>query len=226
MRKILNIAHRGASGYKKENTIESFEEAVNLGADFIELDIQKTKDNQIVVFHDTRLDEGERVSELEFSYLKDRLLNKGIDLPLLEDVLSQFNHRIGINIEIKSFGIVDLLKEKLKVYNTENIIVSSFIHPVLKELKIKLPYLKLGMLVSAYLIDPLNVLNTVGTDLIIQNFEFVDKRYVDLLHSNNKKIFVWTVNEEKDMEFILDMGVEGIITDYPSRLKRLLGKIL
>lgn len=224
MRKIFNIAHRGASGYKPENTIEAFEKAIELGADFIELDAQKTIDNQIVVYHDTIFTDGTLVMRMSADELKDKAVKTGIKVPLLEEVIGLLNNRVNMNIEIKSVGMIDILISLLQKYNVEKIIISSFIHSCLLEAKGKAPDIERGVLVDKPTVNSLDVLESFGTDLIIGNFEFVSKKNVETLHENNKKIFVWTVNDAADMKKMIDFKVDGIMTDYPDRLNKFLSE--
>lgn len=223
--RIVTIAHRGASGYELENTIEAFKKAIDLGADFIELDVQKSSDDQVIVYHDTKFEDGSVVAEMSSDQAKRKALKKGIKVPVLDEVLKVVNNKIGLNIEIKSAGMIDLLIEKLKGYNTDGIILSSFMHNCLLELKQKAPHISLGALVSIRPMDPLEILHSTKTDLIIQNFEFIDKSYVELLHKNDKKIFVWTVNYIGDIKRAIDFDVDGIITDYPDRVKGVLSNL-
>ncbi|MBU4478722.1 MAG: glycerophosphodiester phosphodiesterase [Candidatus Omnitrophica bacterium] len=221
MRKPLIIAHRGARGNKPENTLESFQEAVRLAADFVELDVQKSADEKIVVLHDYHWKNCCRVSDTPYLRIKNAGLKRKIKIPLLEEVLEALDNRIGIDIEIKSMDrdILTLLVRALKGHNKRKIIVSSFIHRHLVELKELLPSLRLGALMSCRPIDPLPILKAARTDLLIQHAEFVDEEYVHLLHRNKKQIFVWTVNDTEDLRRMARCGVDGIVSDFPDRAR-------
>ena len=225
MRKPLIIAHRGARGYKPGNTLESFQEAIRLGADSVELDVQKSADAKLVVLHDYHWKNGCRISDTPYLRIKNAGLKRKIKIPLLEEVLEALNNRIGIDIEIKSMDrdILTLLVRVLKGYNKRKIIISSFIHRHLVELKELLPSLRSGALLSCRPIDPLPILKAARTDLLIQHAEFVDEEYVRLLHRNKKQIYVWTVNDAADLLRMVRCKVDGIVSDFPDRARGAIG---
>ena len=216
---IFNIAHRGASAYKSENTIESFKKAIELGSDIVEFDVQKTIDNKIIVLHNKRFKTGKSVAKITYSEVKEKLLKKGIKVPLLNEVIKTINNRIVINIEIKGKNMVDLLVSVLKDYDTKNIIVSSFSHENLFELKKKMPKINVGVLLIKQRDDCLQLLDSLGTDLVIQKFRFVDRNYIEFLHHNKKKIWVWTLNRPLSIKKAIFLNVDGIFTNYPDRVK-------
>lgn len=114
---MIVIGHRGACGHETENTITSFEKAIELGVDYVELDVQKTLDGQIVVFHDQKLFNKIPIEEITLSDFKQKLLKTGVDVPTLDEVFEFIDDRIGINIEIKSTIPADLLIEKKRNMN-------------------------------------------------------------------------------------------------------------
>jgi glycerophosphoryl diester phosphodiesterase len=221
MKKILNIAHRGASAYEPENTLAAFEKAIALGADCIEFDVQVTRDKQIIVYHDISFPDGTLLSNLNAGQIQQKALEQsGIKVPLLDVVLTTLGTRIAINIEIKSLALVDVLIDQLQG-RYQHIICSSFIHPAIVELGGKAPEIPRGIVVNRRPQSPLRLLKEAGTELIIQNFASVDKEYVENLHTHKKKIFVWTVNSPVDLQTALSFGVDGIITNYPDVLNAL-----
>ncbi|MBU1044763.1 MAG: glycerophosphodiester phosphodiesterase [Candidatus Omnitrophica bacterium] len=224
MRKILCIAHRGASAYRPENTIKAFEKAIKQHADCIEIDVQKTADNQLVVYHDTSFQNKELLKDQNLAAVKQEGKSRGIDVPTLDEVLDKLNNRIILNIEIKSPGLVDLLVKKLKAYDPKKIICSSFIHSVLSEFEAKAPGIARAPVIGCQMLDPLRLLKNTNSEILVQNHEFVDKNYVELLHKKNKRIFVYTVNKVAALNQMIGYNVDGIMTDYPDVLVGLLNK--
>ena len=218
-KKILCIAHRGSSAYKPENTLAAFEKAIEQHADCIELDVQITKDAELVVYHDVFFKDGSLVREKTLAEVKYEGAERGIDVPSLDEVLYFLNNRIKLNIEIKATGIVDALLGKLKLYDRKKIICSSFIHEVLIEIRQKLPTLSTALISCAKYKDPVRILDEAACGILVQNHEFIDQAYVDLLHRKNKLIFAFTVNNRKGFKRMIDLGVDGIFTDYPDLLK-------
>ncbi|MBU0468188.1 MAG: glycerophosphodiester phosphodiesterase [Candidatus Omnitrophica bacterium] len=218
---MIIIGHRGACGYERENTIKSFEKAIEIGVDYVELDVQKTVDDEIVVFHDKRTFDNIPIEDISLSRLKQELLKEGIIVPTLDEVLECINGRIGVNMEIKSRMPAGLIIEKIKKYkcDLDKVIVSSFMHDLLLEVKRSEPHIKTGVLLTSRLLDPFDILNKLQSRIIIQNYEFIDKDYIDMLHKGNAEIFVWTVNELQDIKNMIDLKVDGIISDFPDRIR-------
>ena len=96
----LIIAHRGASSYAKENTIESFKKAMLLGADMIEFDVRRTKDNILIAFHDEMI-RGHSVKELTYEAISQLARNQGFDIPTVEEVLKWSRGKIRLDVELK-----------------------------------------------------------------------------------------------------------------------------
>ncbi|MFH1223012.1 MAG: glycerophosphodiester phosphodiesterase [Pseudomonadota bacterium] len=212
---MLVIAHRGASGYKPENTIEAFEAAVEMGADFIEIDVQETADDKLVVWHDTRFKNGVRSTEISYAELKKLASVRGIDVPLFSQTLKVLNNRIKINVEIKTMRIMELLLKEIYSYDADKLLFSSFNHEFIRIIRRKTPHLKTAALIVSRLLDPLQVMASLDTDILIQHFQHVDRDYIEFLHNNNKKLYVWNIDNERDMRDFKKMEVDGIFTDYP-----------
>ncbi|MFH1460267.1 MAG: glycerophosphodiester phosphodiesterase [Candidatus Omnitrophota bacterium] len=218
---MIIIAHRGASGYKPENTIDAFETAIEMGADFIEIDVQQTSDGKIVIWHDTRLENGQALEDLTYAQLQSRAARRNLEVLLLASVLERISSRIGINIEIKTVRIIDQLLDEITVFDKNKLIISSFNHKYIKTIQSKAPELEMGTLIVSRLLDPLAILNSLNSEILIQHFEHVDQEYVDFLHKNKKKIFVWNINNQPDMLKFKKIGVDGIFTDYPDLAVRI-----
>lgn len=216
------IAHRGASGECIENTIEAFERAYEQGADFIELDVQQTSDNFLVVYHDSHFSDGINVSDIPYKQFKERTEKLGISAPLLKDVLILLDGKVGINIEIKRLFDIDLLLSQSKNYPKDKVIYSSFDHTIITKLMKKDPKVLTGTLMVSRVIDPFPCMRALNSKILIQHFGFVTKDFVDIVHRNKCEIFVWTVNYVPDIHWFINLEVDGIFTDYPSKLRDIL----
>ncbi len=221
---MIIIGHRGACGYEADNTIKSFEKAIELGADYVELDAQKTLDDKIVVFHDKRLFDKIPIEEISLLDLKQEALKAGVGIPTLGEVFEFINDRIGINIEVKSKMPADLIIKEIRKYkcDIDKIIVSSFLHDCLFELRENDSQIKIGVLLDSKLPDPFDILDNLQSKIIIQKYEHIGRNYVDMLHNRNIEIFVWTVNEPEDIKKMVELNVDGIISDFPDRARSLL----
>lgn len=218
------IAHRGSSGERVENTIEAFVKARDDGADFIEFDVQQTADDYLVIYHDSHFKDGINVSDISYEEFRRRTKYLGVDAPLFDDVLYVLNGEVGINIEIKCLKDVELLNRQTKHYPNDKIIFSSFDHTVIAQLKKNNPTVNTATLLVSRLLDPIPVINSLESEILCQHYEFVDKGYVELIHSYGKKIYVWTLNYIPDIHWFIELGVDGIFTDYPARVKKILSQ--
>ena len=124
---MIIIGHRGACGYEAENTIRSFEKAIELGADYVELDVQKTLDDEIVVFHDKRLPDKTLIEDITLLSLKKELMKVRINVPTLDEVLEFIKGRIGVNIEIKSRMPAGLITGKIKNYKLTKLFQNKYV---------------------------------------------------------------------------------------------------
>ena len=217
---MKKIGHRGVKGVKLENTTESILEAVKLGFDMAEIDIQMTKDSKIVVFHDYDLkrlfDHNRKISEL----LYDELTGITDKIPLLEEVADKIKDTdLELNIEIKELyqkdKIIEELMHILKQYSfKERVLISSFDHLVLKEIKKRDSSFKTAVLTASKPVDPVSVIKAADADGYNSIYYFVDKEMVENCHKNGYFVNIWTVNTKEEIEYYKEMGVDGIISDY------------
>ncbi len=226
-------AHRGASSEKPENTMYAFEEAVNLGADWIELDVQQSKDGQIFVCHDSNLKRitGVDANAWELDYSEIRELDAGSFLdasysdaymPLLDEVIQYAKkNNIKLNIELKPTGnetdyeqkVIDLIKENNFMFDC---VVSSLQYDCLsrvKEIDSNIQTVYVGALAYG------NILQMNDADGFSLEEQNVTESVVSKIHNAGKQLFVWTVNDEDSVEELIDLGVDNIITDDVQMVK-------
>lgn len=226
-------AHRGASGYAPENTLAAFALADKMGADGIELDVQLTKDGQLVVCHDETIDRCSDhrgfVKDYTLSELKKFNFNNHNDqypfceIPTLEEVLELVKPtKMVINIELKTGifnypSIEEKTIEMVKKYDMENrIIYSSFNHyTILNILKIN-PHANCGFLHTDCIIDIADYAEKYAVKNLHPAFYFLlnEKYYQDAI-KHNLAINAWTINDEKYILAALKMKINAIITNYP-----------
>ncbi|MFS4418623.1 glycerophosphodiester phosphodiesterase [Maribacter sp. 2307ULW6-5] len=224
----LVIGHRGAMGHETENSLASVQKALDLGVDMMEIDVFKIKSNEIVVFHDQtvdRLTNGPgNIEEYTISDLQRLILDGGHKIPMLQDVLKLIDNQVALNIELKGANTADRVNHIIKYYaesrgwDFENFIISSFRWDELEEMRRLNPKVRLAVLAED---DPLLALPTA----IKLNAEAINPHHAQLNADNvaqikeaGFKIYTWTVNEPKDIQRMKDLGVDGIITDYPDRV--------
>jgi glycerophosphoryl diester phosphodiesterase len=247
---LLVIAHRGASGLAPENTLIAFEKAIQIGVDRIEMDLRQTIDGEVVVIHDKTIKRTTNgwgsVHKLSLKKLQRYSAGSWFHhkysaerVPTFRDVLELVNGRTKLLLEIKEGSpyhhhieknILDLINE----YNAHDwCIVQSFNDKVLQNFR-KLPQLNSDVqkLFEAFIpVAPFyggsrfsyKRIKSYGfAEEININYRYVTPLVVRKVHQLGKKVNVWTVNEPANLRKYVNMGVDGIITDYPDRLKKIL----
>ena len=219
--------HRGASRDYPENTIIAFQKAKDLGADWVELDVQQTKDKQLIISHDSNLKRvtglNKNIYEVTYDEIKDLDAGSFKDpsfssarIPLLEDVIKwALLNNMKLNIELKPTGheeefeesVVDLINE----YNfSKRCVITSQIYEVLENVKSYDQDIKTVYVMSlAYG----NILNLDKADYFSVEANSVNKNMVKQIHNEGKKIYAWTVNNEKNIRNMIDLDVDNVITD-------------
>ena len=221
MRRTNVIAHRGASGYEYENSRAAFRRAVMLDADGVELDIHATSDGAIVVHHDPELPGVGPIALLTSAEARQVRIRNGEPLPLLQEVLDLVGDH-DVWVEVKSLpGAHD--QALLEVLDAGPVphryAVHSFDHRIVRRLGEERPELARGILLSAYLDDPVAALRAVGATTLWQEWQLVDQALVEAVHAAGCRINAWTVNEVGDLEHLVRLGVDGLCGNYPDRIR-------
>lgn len=226
---MLNIAHRGASGHITENSIESFNMAIEMGADIIEMDIRQCKTGELVIYHDLYCN-GNLIDNMS----KDECIEQNI--VIFKDMIEKLTHRVKIYLDLKTpflynekqmnlymskvmENIIHIISEKY--FTEDDIILASFDHNLIKSLKKSLCYLninpKFGLIFSS---NPIkyNNYNTNICDYIIQCKSSLSIKFLNFCKGKKMKILVYTVNDKKIMNLLIETKIDGIITNYPDIL--------
>lgn len=214
------IAHRGASGYIVESTLQSFQTARDMQADMIELDVQTTSDDQIIVFHDNDLsritNQSGIIHEMTLKEIKDINLGEDLRIPLLSEVLDMVKGYVGVNIELKMSGIerslLDIVKER-KMLN--DVMFSSFFHGTLITIRELSQNATTAILHNKPIADLVQYAKELRANAINPLYTMVDEEFVEDAHREGLNVFPWTVNDRNSMSKLLHFGVDGIITDFP-----------
>ena len=251
-----NIAHRGASGHYPENTMLAFEKAVEKGADVLELDVWLSQDDQVVVIHDETVDrttDGEgkvrdhtldELQALDAAYhfkLDDSYpyRGKGVKIPTLKEVLTEFDQK-PVVVEVKKTGeqmAAQVAEDIRKTEAEDRVLIASMDAPTVQALRKLLPDTASaageGEALQFYLLSKLGLAGFIDWD-----FEglFVPTRFMGLpvltppfrsaARANGIHIHVWTVNDPEEMESLLNMNTQGILTDYPGLLKDIMDQTM
>ncbi len=215
---MLKIGHRGAKGHAPENTLISFQKALELSVDGIELDVHLSKDNIPVVIHDSTVNRTTITKGKVIDFTAKELQNLGI--PTLEDVFNLIQNQCEINIEIKIFGatkaVLDLVNNSS--FDTEKIIISSFDWNALQEVRFHHETIRIGVLTETDLDLALAFAKFIKAYSIHPYFHLLTLETVKKIKEKEFKIFPWTVNELEDITFVKSLQIDGIITDFPERI--------
>jgi glycerophosphoryl diester phosphodiesterase len=251
---FLVIAHRGGRDLGPESTLHTFQRAVDLGVDVLEMDVRSTKDGELIVIHDSTVDRTTNGTGFvqDFSLVELKTLDaghrwspdngrsfpmrgKGLTVPTLAEVFQAFPAtRMNIEIKESQTTVIDALCRLIRDYQkTKLVMIASFDASHLKKFRAQCPQVATSMgareaflfygLQRAYLekiysppAQALQVPEYYG------NTQVITQRFIDAAHARNMRVHVWTVNDKKRMQELINLGVDGIITDYPGRLLGLL----
>lgn len=221
MRRPRVIAHRGASGYEYENSRAAFRRAVILDADGIELDVHSTRDGGIVVHHDPEIPGVGPIAQLSLAEARNARIRNGEPLPLLTEILELVGPR-EVWVEVKSLPAA-YDQQLLDVLDggpaPERYAVHSFDHRIIDRLGEARPSLRRGILLSAYLKDPVSVMRAVGATTLWQEWQLIDQDLVNQIHDSGGELIAWTVNELGDLDRMVRVGVDGLCGNYPDRIR-------
>lgn len=228
------MAHRGDSTEAPENTLPAFQSAIDHGADAAEMDVQMTKDGTIVVLHDSSIDRTStghgNIWEVTYDEIKDldngSFFNAGFAdtrIPTLEQVIDLCKGKLYLNIEIKRTGhdegieqkVVDIIKAKDFVDECD---ITSMDYDTLVNVrkidsKIKTVYTTNVILGNVEDLGAADALSVEGT--------FVSQAFITSMHQNGKEFYVWTINDEDEMQKMINLGANAIITNNPTTCRQI-----
>ena len=233
---FINYAHRGASAYAPENTMSAFVKALEMKANGIELDLQKTKDGKIVIFHDNTLDKHSNASGKIADYTYSELMKfdfgswfdekyKNERIVLFEDFAQKFlSKKLTFAIELKQEGIEKDTLDIVNKYAThDNIYISSFEYRYLENIRKFNSKIKISWLI----VDQINnhniskLLKINGTQ-ICPKAESVTASDIKLANDNGLGVRLWGVFNEEIMKRVYNLNIEGMTVNFPDKLKELI----
>lgn len=240
-KRVLVYGHRGASAYAPMNTIPAFELAVEQGADAVELDVHLSKDGELVIVHDFTVNKttngtGE-VTEMTLAELKALDAGAwfapefaGTEIPTLDEVFEAVGKKLFVNVEIKSLsptgdGTEEAVAACIERHAMqERVIVSAFNPKVLKRFRPLMPSLPLG-----YLLSPDTMAGSTQVIVSPQSYdashlyhEMITESRMAWAKEHGHIVNVWTVNDPQRAKQLANLGVHGIMSDYPDLIKQAL----
>ena len=231
----LVIAHRGASAQRPENTLPAYALAVEQRADMIEIDLHRTRDGVVVITHDETLEHlGGRGAIEDASFAAVRALDAGDGqrIPTLDEVLDAFATQIPFNLELKR-GVrgayAGLEAIALEAVERRGILgqtlFSSFFDPVLAELRRLCPTARIALLVQPRDQErSLERARAVGAEALNPWFGLATPELIAAAHAEGLAVYPYTVDDEDAMQRLLEIGADGLFTNHPERMRRLLSR--
>ena len=222
---IKIVGHRGAAGYAPENTLLSFQAAMDSGCDKVEMDIRVTKDGHAVVIHDATVNRTTNgkgpVSAKTLEEIKRLECSKEQKIPTLREVIDLCKNRIELIVELKEFGASRAVSEILEENGlTGSSLVISFDAGIVGEMKETNPKIKLGLLFKKPLFknkleNIWKVAEEVPLDYICPRSDSLNRKMVSEAHAKGLKVFAYNVNSKDIFRKMAESGVDEICTDYP-----------
>lgn len=228
MHKPLVIAHRGDSSRALENSLEAFRLALSIPVDMIEFDIRKSRDNVLFVMHDRETGRtADRNIDIEQAVSADisplRLKNHEA-VPTLNDVLALVDGKIALNIEVKSQGAGALAAELLALHGYRGpVLISSFREAEVAAARKVMPSIPVAGIFDTFIPEELVSYHAKGYAYVSLNRKTISEELIALFHERNILVYVWTVDNERDMRTMIEWHVDGIFSNRPSLLKSIVG---
>lgn len=233
---VLVVAHRGAAGAAPENTLASIRRAITDGADWVEIDVQETRDGQVVVIHDSdfmklagnplKVWDGDlaEIQQIDVgSWFGDEFVDERV--PTLEQVLEEIRGRSKLVIELKYYGhdqqleqrVVDLVES---AGMADDVVIMSLKLEGVKKIQALRPDWTAGLLAAT----AIGKLSKVDVDFLAVNQNMASPGFIRRAHATGKRVFVWTINDALSLSRWVSMGVDGVITDEPALANRVLAE--
>ena len=233
---FLAFAHRGGNEFAPENSYKSFKNAVDMGYRYLETDVHLTKDGYLIAFHDNSLDRVTNktglIKDLNLREVKEAKIDGSEEIPLLSELLDSFSNcffNIDCKVDETVKPLIGLIKSRSVV---ERVCVGSF-----SQKRIDFVRKNLGKFVNTSM-GPKEILLAKALSFVSANhcykstyaslpikrygIRLLNKSYIDYLKANNQRVIAWTINNEDEMRMLIKRGVDGIMTDKISLLKKVL----
>jgi glycerophosphoryl diester phosphodiesterase len=230
-KKFYVIGHRGACAYAPENTVPSFDKALDLGVDGLETDIRRTRDGVLVLFHDNILDNKSdltgRVQDYSYAELKKADFGgwfskeyKGAGILRLDEFLCRYGGRVHLNLEIKDVNIEQQLLDEIKAANleTEDFMITSFNLNSLKQIKKMDQAIPTGYLAADCKKETVHICLENKMEAICPRAAALNAEDVEYAHEKGLFVRAWGVADEDLMKKAYDAGADGMTIDFPDKL--------
>jgi glycerophosphoryl diester phosphodiesterase len=223
MPQVLRIGHRGAAGHAPENTLAAVRRGIELGVDFVEIDVRRTADGALVALHDptvNRTTNGKgRVDSLSLRDLRAFDAGGGERIPTVEEVLEIASGQTGLMIELKTAGVASSTVHTVQKARFPNpVIYASFLHPEFAAVRAIAPEAALMVLYERLPRQPVSDAMRYRPAYVGLRHDRASRRLVDAFHEEDVRVCVYTANSLREIRRALSLRVDGIISDFPERI--------
>ncbi len=225
----IKVGHRGAMGYAPENTLASFQKAIELGAGMAELDVQICKSGELVVIHDETVDRttngAGKIKDKTLTELKGLITDKNERIPTLTETLDFIDRKIKVNIELKgkntAFKVCRTIQRYIeeKGWTYDDFIVSSFHRTELLAVKFFDKNIKIGVLSET--VPPIRFMSfvkAIGAYSVNVPVDRINKKFIEKARKNNLKVFVFAANNSGEIEKAKSLNADYICSNYPDKI--------
>ena len=233
MKGMISIAHRGAANFAPENTKAAFQKAIELGADFLECDVHLSKDGELIIIHDDKVDRTTNgkgyVKDFTLAELKEldaggnfHASFAGEQIMTLDEFLDEFYGQAGLLIDLKNPLMYPGMEEKVVALLNEykelnSIIVQSFDMKSMRKMTTLLPELEVALLMKPSIRNvssqEINDMTSFAT-YINFNVSYINKHVINEIHNQGGKVLVWSTKNQRWVDKAYQYNVDGIITDF------------
>lgn len=218
--RVAVIGHRGARNLEPENTLRSFRKALELGVDYIETDVHRTRDNHLVLIHDDTVDRTTsgtgQVNELALAQVRALDAGKGEQVPTLLEALELVRGRVPLHVELKDPSAVELTLQQLSAQGMEDqVYATSFDTALLQRARALRPALRLEHIFGEPPPDAIQRAVSVGARRASCHFTKLTRQFVDGCHAAGIEVIAWPPNTREEQIQAVEYGVDLICSDRP-----------
>jgi glycerophosphoryl diester phosphodiesterase len=229
IKKVKVIAHRGQCLGEVENSMSAIKSSIKYKVDYAEIDVQETSDGVVVLMHDRSLKRltglNKNVDQLTFAQIEKQNIAAKVPgdmverVPTLEQVIKECEGKLNLIIEIKPYAnTTDLTNKVVNIINKNNFVnqckVHSLSYKILLNVKQLNPNIQTGYIIGR----PISNIGALNVNFFSVEEKAVNSKMIEDIHKSNKEIYVWTVDKKSDMNNLLKLNIDGIITDKPLQL--------
>jgi glycerophosphoryl diester phosphodiesterase len=221
--RILRIGHRGAAGHMPENTLASLDAGISLGADYIEVDVQSTRDGRLVLMHDKFVDRTTngtgKLVDLEWAEIRKLDAGHGERVPLLDEVLETANGRAGLILECITPGLGLLLYDAVRRFGFRDpVIFSSFLHAEIRDIRDRDSQAQTMALLEGIPVTMTAFALECGAIHAGLALDSLTVPFVNALRRAGVCIFLYTADTPAQIAWATEFAPDGIISNYPERI--------